>query len=109
MQIRQVIDLNFPCEKIYDFYPSQQVEGADSALLLQSDETPPGTLYPGQGPQDKKDMDLLEWAQRRAMKVITELEQLSLKIGGDMGLFSLEKGRFQKNLIAALQYLNGAY
>lgn len=50
MQIRQVIDLNFPCEKIYDFYPSQQVEGADSALLLQSDETPPGTLYPGQGP-----------------------------------------------------------
>lgn len=55
----------------------QKVKGGDSGPLLQSSETPPGVLHPAWGLQQRKDMDLLEWVQRRAMKMIRELEYLS--------------------------------
>ncbi|KFV51967.1 hypothetical protein N341_03785, partial [Tyto alba] len=62
------------------------------------------------GPQHKKDMELLEWVQRRTMKMIRDLEYLPYDDRlRELGLFSLEKRRLQGHLVVAFQYLKGAY
>jgi len=56
-------------------------------------------------PQHRKDMELLEWVQGRATKMIRRLEHVSYKKSlRELGMFSLHR-----DVTAAFRYLKGVY
>ena len=62
------------------------------------------------GPPHRKDVELLDRVQWRHTKMTRGLEHLSYEDRQrELALFSLEKRRFQGDLIAAFQYLKRDY
>ena len=88
----------------------QQGKRGDPALLLCTGETYLECCIQTWSSQYRRDVDLLEHAQRRATKMIQGIEYLSYETRQrELGLFSLGKRKLQRYLRAAFQYLKGDY
>jgi len=67
-------------------------------------------LEPQQSPLNNKDVELLEWVQRRAVKMISGLAHLSSEDRlRELSTFSLGKRWLWEDLAVAFQYIKGAY
>jgi len=99
-----------PYPGLHQMQHGHQAEEWDSIPLLCAGEIPPGVLCPDLEPSAQERQESVGVDPEEATKMIRGLKQLSYgERPRELALIHLEKRSLQGDLLAAFQYLKGAY
>jgi len=106
--MKKAPELSQVLDRLVDVYQSEPIKYHKEAFMRPQWSLTLEYCVQAWGPQHKKDVELLERNQRRAMRMVIRVEHLSHEEGlRELGLFSLEKA--PGRLHCGFQYLKGAY